>query len=186
MPFAKPIPSHWPPSLFDDADQDDVSSAWSALQVRPRAEKAVSKRLMGLDGIGYFLPYSEHERRYQRRRVTVQELLFPGYIFAFGQHDVVRSSVCALSGVVQHLEEPDQSSLRNSLVALNQVLTAGLPVTTEDRLEPGMAVEITGGPFVGHRGLVIENKKALRFVIQLDFIQRAVSVSVDGSMVKAI
>ncbi len=186
MPIAKPIPSHWPPSLFDGDVLEDRSRTWSALQVRPRAEKIVSKRLMSRGGVGYFLPFSEQDRRYQRRRVKVQELLFPGYIFAYGETDEVRQSAYSLTGIVKHLEEPDQQSLRGSLVALNDILTAGVPVTAEERLEPGMAVEITSGPFMGHRGRVIENKKALRFIVQLDFIQRAVSVSVDGSMVKAI
>ncbi|MGE4003870.1 MAG: hypothetical protein AB7I48_27095, partial [Planctomycetaceae bacterium] len=76
MPIAPPIPGVWPPSLFDDAGRCGSSDAWSAFHVRPRCEKIVSQRLREDGSLGYFLPLSVQEKRYQRRRIDVQSLLF--------------------------------------------------------------------------------------------------------------
>ncbi len=191
MPIAPPIPGVWPPSLFDDASADRSSDAWCAFHVRPRSEKVVSRWLKTQwlkenGSIGYFLPLSTQKRRYQRRQVEVQNLLFPGYVFVHGHRDAIRHSRFTAPGVVNCLEEPDQASLHDSLLTIRTLLDAGESVSLEERLEPGMAVEITGGPLAGQRGVVIENKKALRFLIQLDFIQQGVSVAVDASVVKAL
>ncbi|MGE3999291.1 MAG: transcription termination/antitermination protein NusG, partial [Planctomycetaceae bacterium] len=160
--------------------------AWSACHVRPRCEKIVSQRLREDGSLGYFLPLSVQEKRYQRRRIDVQSLLFPGYVFVHGDHELIRLSQFRIPGVVKCLDEPNQKSLHKSLLALQALIECGAAITPEQRLEPGMAVEITGGPLAGRRGVVIENKKALRFLIQLDFIQQGVSVAVDASIVKAL
>ncbi len=186
MPIAPPIPGVWPPSLFDDAGADRSSSAWCAFHVRPRSEKVVSRRLKEDGSVGYFLPLSTQKRRYQRRQVEVQYLLFPGYVFVHGDRDAIRHCRFTVPGVVNCLEEPDQSSLHESLSTIRALLESGASVSPEERLEPGMAVEIIGGPLAGQCGVVIENKKALRFLIQLNFIQQGVSVAVDASVVRAL
>lgn len=186
MPIAPPIPGVWPPTLFDQAGSRAPRQAWSAFHVRPRCEKVVSQRLRDDGSLGYFLPLAVEKRRYQRRRVDVQSLLFPGYVFVHGDRDAIRHCQFHIPGVVRCLDEPDQESLHRSLSALQSLISCGAAITPEQRLQPGMAVEITGGPLAGHRGTVIENKKALRFLIQLDFIQQGVSVAVDASIVKAL
>lgn len=185
MPISTPIPTYWPPSLFDDEAGEQSPHSWSAYQVKPRCEKRVSQRL-NRTSVGYFLPAVEETRRYQRRKVTVQNLLFPGYVFAYGESGEMRSCRYSVPGIVNHLEEADQQSLRGSLLALKEMIDTGAPLTPEQKLEPGVPVEITHGPLTGYRGRVVENKKGLRFVVQLDFIQQGASVAVDGSMVRPV
>jgi len=186
MPIAPPIPAVWPPSLFDEDQLHGRSEQWCAFHVRPRCEKAVSQRLREDGGVGYFLPLSVQKRRYQRRQVEVQNLLFPGYVFVRGHEDAIRHCQFRVPGVVNCLHDPDQESLHTSLSALQILINSGQALTREERLEPGMPVEITRGPLAGHCGVVIENKKALRFLVRLDFIQQGVSVAVDASMVKSL
>ncbi len=186
MPIAPSIPGIWPPSLFDDVSAGQSSGVWCAFHVRPRSEKVVSRWLKENGSVGYFLPLSTQKRRYQRRQVEVQNLLFPGYVFVHGCQDAIRHCRFTVPGVVNCLEEPDQASLHQSLATICALLESGASVSPEERLEPGMAVEIIGGPLVGQRGVVIENKKALRFLVQLNFIQKGVSVAVDASVVRAL
>lgn len=186
MPIAPPIASCWPSNVFDEAQNEDPTACWSAFQVRPRCEKSVSRELRKLDTVGYFLPYAEETRTYQRRQVTVQNLLFPGYVFAFGTSDDVRSCRYTVRGIINHLQDPDQASLYGSLATIKKLIDEGTEVTTEQKLKPGMDVEIVSGPLNGLRGKVIRNSRGLRFLVQLNFIQEAASVAVDGSMVKAV
>ncbi|MBX3436933.1 MAG: hypothetical protein KF861_05550 [Planctomycetaceae bacterium] len=186
MPIAPQIPDVWPPTLFDDAPEGDSTAAWSAFHVRPRSEKVVSQRLREDGSVGYFLPLSSQKRKYQRRQVEVQNLLFPGYVFVRGDREAIRYCRSRIQGVVNCLDDPNQTVLHDSLCAIRSLIDSGEALTPEERLTPGMPVEITSGPLAGRCGVVIENKKALRFLIQLDFIQQGVSVSVDGSMVKAL
>lgn len=186
MPIAPPIPAVWPSTLFDETPHDGGSTPWCAFHVRPRSEKVVSRRLRENGEIGYFLPYSVEKRKYQRRQVEVQNLLFPGYVFVRGDRDAIRNCQYRIPGVVKCLEDSNQDSLHRSLSAVQALLESGAAITPEERLQPGMAVEITSGPLAGHRGVVLENKKALRFLVRLDFIQQGVSVAIDGSMVRAL
>ena len=186
MPIAPPVSSCWPANVFDQASADESAAFWSAFQVRPRCEKRVSRELRKLDTVGYFLPFAEEKRTYQRRQVTVQNLLFPGYVFAFGSNDDVRSCRYTVRGIINHLQDPDQASLYSSLAALKKLIDEGSEVTAEQKLKPGMDVEIISGPLNGLRGKVIRNSRGLRFLVQLNFIQEAASVAVDGSMVRAV
>lgn len=186
MPIAPPVSSCWPENVFEETCADDSAASWSAFQVRPRCEKSVSRELQKLDTVGYFLPFAEETRTYQRRRVTVQNLLFPGYVFAFGSQDDVRTCRYTVRGIINHLQDPDQASLYKSLATLKKLIDEGSEVTAEQKLRPGMDVEIVSGPLNGLRGKVIRNSRGLRFLVELNFIQEAASVAVDGSMVRAV
>ena len=60
-------------------------SAWFALAVKPRHEKAVARNL-DRKGLETFLPLYSSRRRWSDRMKTVQLSLFPGYVFCrFGQ-----------------------------------------------------------------------------------------------------
>lgn len=189
MPIADAIDMYWPACLFGVEPSCGSDGDWFALKVRPRCEKKVARELrrhsVSDSEIGYFLPMSSRTRSYQRRKVTSQHVLFPGYVFARGAEAEVRAVICKSSAVVACLLESDQERLHDSLRTLRLMIDAGGPVTVEERLKPGMAVEIVKGPLVGCRGHVIENQGGLRFLVKVDFIQNGASVSISGEMVRA-
>jgi hypothetical protein len=55
----------------------------------------------------------------------------------------------------------------------------GRPITPEDRLAPGMTVQITSGPLASLKGTVLRTAKGRRFVVSVDFTQRGASVLLD-------
>jgi transcriptional antiterminator RfaH len=66
------------------------------------------------------------------------------------------------------------------------MITSGAPITPEDRLEPGDPVEIIKGPFAGMEGKLIRRGKNLRFLVEIQFLRRAVSAEVESWMVRPL
>jgi hypothetical protein len=47
-----------------------------------------------------------------------------------------------------------------------------------------MQAEIVSGPLTGYRGTVVRNGSNLKFVIEVDFLQRGASVEIDSAMIR--
>jgi transcriptional antiterminator RfaH len=76
--------------------------------------------------------------------------------------------------------------LRTDLKRIYQLMECGAPVAPEDRLQSGMTVVLTAGPLAGLHGKVIRRDKNMRFVIEVDFIQRGASVEIEGWMLQPL
>ncbi len=59
-----------------------------------------------------------------------------------------------------------------------------MPVAAEERLLPGMLVEIVRGPLAGLQGKVIKQGKNLRFVVEVHFLQKGAWVEIAGWMLE--
>ena len=82
--------------------------------------------------------------------------------------------------MVRTLDVPDQDRLWHDLRQVHRLLATGAPVLPEDRLTPGTTVEVTQGPLSGLRGTILRTATGRRFVVEIDFIQRGASVTLDG------
>jgi transcriptional antiterminator RfaH len=186
MPVLDWEPAVWPANLLEtepDA-RDEESPRWWALHVRPRTEKAVARRLR-FRSFAYCLPQHDKRKSFQRRIVTSRLPLFPGYVFLYG--DGAAHEYCASTReVVSCLKVVDQRLFIAQLRDVHRVIDAGLPVTAEEKLEVGMPARIIKGPLAGMSGSVLQNKRGLKFVLQVQFIQRAASIEIDGAMIEAI
>lgn len=186
MPVLDWEPALWPPNLLDTEPATDGADTarWWALHVRPRTEKAVARRLR-FRSFAYCLPQHEKRKAFQRRIVTSRLPLFPGYVFMHGDH--AAHEYCATAReVVSCLKVVDQGLFVTQLRNVYRVIDAGLPLTPEEKLEVGMPARITRGPLAGMSGSVLQNKRGLKFVLQVQFIQRAASIEIDGAMIEAI
>jgi transcriptional antiterminator RfaH len=186
MPVLDWEPAVWPQDLLDTdpATEGTETLRWWALHVRPRTEKAVARRLR-FRAFSYFLPMHERRKAYQRRIVKSHLPLFPGYVFLFGGADA--HEYCASTReVVSCLKVVEQRQFVSELRNVHRVLDSGQAVTPEERLEAGMPARIIRGPLAGMCGSVVENKRGLKFVLQVQFIQRAASIEIDGAMIEAI
>ena len=111
--------------------------------------------------------------------------LFPGYVFLRGDaHD--RLDALATNLVAHVLPVDDQDQLHNCLSRIHRLLATGAPVTPEDRLEPGDPVEIIRGPLAGLEGKVLKRGKHLKFIIEVQFLRRAVSAEVEHWMIQPL
>jgi transcriptional antiterminator RfaH len=160
--------------LSEEAIADDTEKVWWVLHTRPRQEKSLARQLYR-GRIPYYLPLIPHRWRLRGRMVTSHVPLFPGYVFLFGDREE-RLAALMTNRVVRVLEVPAQVILRRDLQQIYRLITAGLPVTPESQLTPGVMVEITSGPLAGLRGRILRTASGQRFVVQIDFIQQGASV----------
>lgn len=162
-----------------DRTQSD-SSAWYAVQVRTRGEKAVAQQLSHR-GYEYFLPLSMCWNRETRESGTIA--LFPGYLFCFINLSDRRASVISTPGVIRLVgfggkptPVPD-----DEIKSLQTVVNSALPFEGTDFGQSGSKVLIVRGPLRGAEGYLDSIKSESRLVVQITLLQRAVSVEIDRS-----
>lgn len=190
MPVLSREPMVFPENLLDDCGvaESSLSEAgpWWVLHTRPRAEKSLA-RLLLRQNVSYFLPVHERRRRIQRRLVCSYLPLFPGYVFLYGD-DEARRIALATNLVANTLTVEDQQQLSEDLARVYGAIKSGMPLAPEERLQPGMPAEIVSGPLAGMRGRILrrQDSKILKFVIEVQLLQRGTSVEVDSSMVRPV
>ncbi len=179
MPILPPEPALFPDGLFAETDLLEKSGrAWRVLHVKPRQEKSLARQLCR-KAIPFYLPVVA--RRTVVRGQVLQSLvpLFPGYVFLLGDSEE-RLAALATGRVVRPLDVADQARLWADLRQIHRLIETGAPITPEDRLTPGVLVEVTEGPLAGLRGKIIRTATGQRFLVEIDFIQRGASILLDG------
>jgi transcriptional antiterminator RfaH len=178
MPLLPAEPEVFPPDLFADAPACVLEArSWWALQARPRQEKSLARYLHDHQ-VPHYLPLRKYRRRLGRNVRTSHLPLFPGYLFLLGRHDE-RLAALASKRVIRALAVASQGELWADLRQVHRLLGSGVPVTPEEQLRPGRAVEICSGPLAGLRGTILRTSSGQRFLVQVNFIQRGASVLVD-------
>jgi len=151
---------------------------WYAAYTTPRHEKAVVRQL-GVRHVESFLPLYTSLRRYKNGcQVTVEQPLFPGYVFVRVQR---RHAVKVLQapGVVSLVGSGKGPS---ALPAQEiETLRADLPRRSYEPhpyLAAGDRVRIIEGPLAGMAGVLVRRKNQFRVVLSLELIQQSVAVEI--------
>ena len=185
MPILNKEPTTWPDNLFEPEYVEGGDEQWFVLQTRSRMEKSFARFLRG-EMLPHYLPQHEQTKKYQRRTVRSYLPLFPGYVFARGDEETA-FQCRQRREVVNLLPVKDQDIFESQIRDLYRLLDSGAPVTREERLKPGMPAQIVKGPLAGMQGQVLKNHRGgVRFVLQVQFIQQAASVEVNGADVCAM
>lgn len=186
MPLLPSEPAVFPEDLLTQPEENlpRGMSRWWVLHTKPRAEKSLARRLIASRS-PFFLPLYSRTWRSGRRMQTSHLPLFPGYIFLLGD-DQVRLMALQTNLVASTLWVEDQSELHGDLVRVHELIVSGAPLSPEERLEPGMRVEITSGPLTGLEGKVIRRGSRLQFYVEVNFLQRGASVQVEAWMMKPL
>jgi transcriptional antiterminator RfaH len=183
MPLLPPEPFVYPEDLLTSSvPTSEQEGCWWVLHTRPRAEKALARKLLHQKQ-GFFLPLHKKQWRTNGRLLTSHVPLFPGYVFLRGD---AASRLVALqtNQVARILDVPDGASLQADLARVFAVMEKGLPMAPEERLQPGSLVTITAGPLCGLEGKILRRDKRLRFIVEVNFIQRGASVEVEAWMLE--
>jgi transcription antitermination factor NusG len=173
-----------PPSSTARAEHD-LNLRWYAAQTVARHEKRIFEYLQCRE-IEAFLPLFRTARRWQDRTAKVDLPLFPGYVFV--RIDIrerlrvlelpgVNSFVAFGSGPVP-LPDSELVALRLGVQALRAV--------PHPFLNAGDRVRVIAGPMRGIEGILVRKKDALRVVINVATIMKAVAVEVDGAELQLI
>jgi transcription antitermination factor NusG len=184
MPVLEREPAVWPQDLFARSLESAGAPEWRAYHVRPRTEKAVARHLRS-HNIAYYLPQMERRRRYQRRLVRSQLVLFPGYVFILlNDNDPARR--IEYKAIIRSLTITDQEQIDRELRDIHRLIQSGQPLTREERLQTGSLARIVRGPLSGLCGQVVRNKRGQKFVLQVQFLQQGVSVAIDVASIEAL
>jgi hypothetical protein len=157
---------------------------WWVLHTRPRAEKALSRRLLGLDQ-RFFLPLFKKQWRNSGRSFCAYHPLFAGYLFLFGDsHDRLRAVETNL--VARVLTVEDQVQMQRDLARVHQLMVTGAPLWPESQLQPGTWVTINSGPLMGMVGKIITRQNKMRFLVEVRFVQQGVSLDIESWMIERL
>jgi len=150
--------------------------SWLVLYVKPRHEKKLAEACRA-HHITYDLPVRHETRIYQRRKVTFENPVFPGYIFCDVNREQ-RLELLKTNNVLRVLEPIDEARLVHELQQVRLALTADPTLAVCSPLKAGRYVRIRSGPFMGVEGLVSELKKNTKVVLNIDMIGRAMQIEV--------
>jgi transcription antitermination factor NusG len=159
------------------------SSAWFAVKVNVRSERAAAEALR-LRGFEEFSPVFTRARRYKDRVKLVEQAVFPGYVFCrctLNQKRAVLSATAvkylvSFGGLPAAIPEEEISAVRAVVNA------GGWPLPF---LATGDRVTVTGGPLAGVGGMIIRRGKSHEFVVSISLLQRSVALKIDERYLSA-
>jgi transcription antitermination factor NusG len=162
------------------------SHAWFALTAKSRHEKMVAENLRG-KGLESFVPLYRARRQWTDRIQSVDLPLFPGYVFcrfAYASRLPVLNtpgvtSVVSFSDVPTPVTDDEISRIRT-------IQASGLPSQPWPYVRVGQKARIEWGSLAGLEGVLIREKDALRVVVSVELLRRAVAVEIDRDMIRAV
>jgi transcription antitermination factor NusG len=152
---------------------------WYALTVRYQHERQ-TERTLQFKGFETLVPWYRSRRLWSDRIRDVDMPLFAGYVlchFALTQRAQVLDTpgVASVVGFGGHAVALENSEI----VGIQRVLASKLPLAPWPYLKAGDRVRVEHGAMRGLEGTLLRTKGALRLVIGVDLLQRAVAVELD-------
>jgi transcription antitermination factor NusG len=158
--------------------------SWYVLHLRPRAEKKAVEFCRAMD-IESYLPLRRETKIYQRRKVTVEKPLFPGYAFANFSLEG-KAKLLTFQHLIRMIPPSNEESFLKQLEQVRLALTADPTLNSCKPLKRGTRVRITGGPFMGIEGIVQNLKNANKVHLNIELISRALSVEVERDFLELV
>ncbi|HUE22887.1 MAG TPA: transcription termination/antitermination NusG family protein [Bryobacteraceae bacterium] len=162
------------------------SHAWFALTARSRHEKVVAENLRG-KGLESFVPLYRTQRQWTDRVQSVDLPLFPGYVFcrfAYASRLPVLNTP-GVTSVVSFSDVPTPVA-DDEIACIRTIQASGLPARPWPYVRVGQMARIEWGSLAGLEGVLIREKDALRVVVSIELLRRAVAVEIDRDMIRAV
>ena len=156
---------------------------WVALVVRPRAERKIQAGLANLE-LETFVPWHGVRRHWSDRVKTIEQNLFPGYVFC--RSDFARRfSVLNQPGVqcVVSFDHRPAVIPDDEISSLRRAVESNLPLSPWPFLKTGQRVRVTEGALTGIEGTLVRDSTACRVVISVDALERSIAVQLDRDAV---
>lgn len=161
-----------------------VPVQWHVLQTRSRQEKAVAEVLHDV-GATPFLPVVRRVVHYAHRRRVVETPVFTNYLFAWGTREQTYQAMSSRR-VVRLVAVPDQRSLSDEIEQIRLAISGNAELSPYRFLERGVRVRVTSGPFKDVEGLVVEDPRGTRLVLQVRALGRATSLEIDACILQRV
>ena len=165
-------------------DAVEREGEWFVLHSRSRQEKRLAEDLQALN-VAYFLPLVDTVRIYGRRKQAVQLPLFTGYVFVRGTiEEAYRAD--QTRRVANIIRVQNQELIQQELTAIHQVIAAGGVLDPCPYLKRGMRVTVTAGPFKGTEGVIEDDRRRSRLVLQITTLGQASSLEIDSGLLAPV
>jgi transcription antitermination factor NusG len=171
MPILRKESDIFPDDLFQMSTAD---APWEIAHLRSRQEKAVARVLLE-ERKPFYLPQIEQKKKTAGRTFVSHLPLFPGYIFV-RRVDGLREALWRTGAVANMLDIEDQATLTAELLQIRELQESGAVLMPIPDLVPGDAVRIEHGAFRGYTGIVLREKGALRLIVSVSILKKAVAV----------
>ncbi|MGB7325528.1 MAG: transcription termination/antitermination NusG family protein [Rubripirellula sp.] len=155
------------------------------MYTRSRQEKQLMRHLRKLE-ISHYAPQIGNRRRSPagRIRITYQPL-FSNYVFMCGGEEARYKAVC--TGCVQQVAKiEDTHQFVADLRQIHTLIAMDVPLTIEDRIQPGQQVRVKSGVFAGYEGTVLQRTQETRLLVAVHFMERGVSVKLDDCQLEVL
>lgn len=159
---------------------------WFAVQVTPNHEVAVDT-LLGCKGYERFLPTHMVNRKWADRIKTLQQPMFPGYIFCHCQQAAV-TPILRTSGVIRIVNFGGKpcSVPEAEIEGLRRVVQSKKQTYAVPFVAVGNMVQVKDGPLAGIVGIITKLKNRDRLTLSVESIMRSVAIEVDAWEVASI
>ena len=150
---------------------------WVVAHTRARHEKKLAQ-FLDRDGIRHFLPLAQNVSRAGGRRRCYEVPLFPGYVFVSCEKEMLGElyrSDC-IAGLIPVF---DQEELVEQLRRIEAATSGEYRLQPCDCVQAGKRIRFNSGPLEGYEGIVVKRKGEERVILNVEVIQRAVSVEAD-------
>ncbi|GIW94957.1 MAG: antitermination factor NusG [Pirellulaceae bacterium] len=166
----------YPEDLFEWQNLGcETDRIWWALYTMARHEKELMRKLVPL-GIPFYGPVIPKRTRSPGGRVRESHVpLFPGYVFIYGDHSQ-RYDALTTNCVSRYLPVADGVQLTEQLRQFRRLIEMGVPLTPEERLQPGDLVRVRRGRLAGIEGVVVRREGRTRLLVAVDFLRRGATL----------
>ena len=158
---------------------------WIAAYTRAHAEKRVALQIRDR-GVSCFVPLQRRLHTWSDRSRWVEEPLIPSYVFVF-LSPPEHHRLFDIPGFVRIVMFHGRAAVvRPEEIALLQKTEAHshAKAVTANQIVRGERVEIVGGVFAGHSGVVVRGEKSNRVAIIIEELSFAVIVDVQPADVR--
>ena len=140
---------------------------WFALYTKPKNEKKVTEKLLGL-GIEAYCPIVVQMKQWSDRKKKVETPLISSYIFV-NVEEKNRNTVFAVQGIVRYLYWLGKPAIvhDNEIALLKESLNGRFTAVEVEGIKPGDSITVSKGPFQGKEGTVsLVEKNKIRLVLK--------------------
>jgi len=161
-------------------------TGWYALYVKHQHERKVAV-LLERKGIEVLLPLQKVVRRWKDRSKTLSLPIFPNYVFV---HSDLENKWRMLNtpGIFFLVESQGKASAipKEEMESIRCLMISGLPMQAHSYLAAGDHVQVCAGPLQGVTGILERFKNQYRVIINVELLQKAVSVEVELSNLRRV
>lgn len=160
-----------------------IAGRWWVAHTKSRFEKAFVWDLID-KGISHFLPLVSQARPAGGTKPPVLLPLFPSYVFFCGD-GADRLAALNTGRLCRVIEVADQRKLVAELSDLEVALGSHAKVD-RCRIPIGRWCRVIAGPMEGLKGVVINNRKGTRLVLEISILGQGVSLEVDKELLEPV